>query len=268
MSLREIYGRTALIAGGSEGMGAAFAKHAASQGMDVVIVARRLEKLEATAKEIKKEYQVEVVPISCDLADPQAAQKIKAKLGERSINLVVYNAALSHIGRFEESELAYQNKILGVNVVSPVNFAYTFGESMLKDRKGAFVFMASIAGQQGSAYLSTYAATKSFNQVFAEGLWYEWREQGVDVIACLAGATKTPNYINSQAQKVAVIKPQEQSPEVVVKECFQKLGKRPFVITGIGNKLASFIMHRVLPRKWAIQIISRTTRKMYRIQAK
>jgi short-subunit dehydrogenase len=122
-----------------------------------------------------------------------------------------------------------------------------------------------LAGFQGSGFLAAYGASKAFNRVLAEGLWYEWKDEGVDVIACCAGATSTPGYIATQPEKSSLFAPKVQKPEEVVAECMQKLGKRPSYITGRGNRIASFIMQRVLPRKMAITIMGDTTRKMYRL---
>ena len=125
--------------------------------------------------------------------------------------------------------------------------------------------MGSLAGLQGAGYLSTYAATKAFDTILAESLWYEWQNKGVDVIACVAGATSSPNFLNTKPKKAGLIEPKVQTPEEVVAECFAKLGKQPRIITGFANRLASFFLHRILPRKLAIKIMGDTTRKMYEL---
>ena len=109
------------------------------------------------------------------------------------------------------------------------------------------------------------AASKAFIRVLAESLWYEWKGRGVDVIACCAGATATPNFIKTKPEKKGFFAPRVQLPEEVVMECFEQLGKRPSFISGRGNKVASFIMQRLMPRKMAIKIMGDTTRKMYRL---
>jgi short-subunit dehydrogenase len=136
---------------------------------------------------------------------------------------------------------------------------------MLKTGKGALIMMASLAGFQGSGFLAAYAATKAFSRVLAESLWYEWKSRGVDVIACCAGATATPNFINTKPEKTGFFAPRVQSPEEVVRECMNQLGKKPSFVIGRGNKLASFIMQKLLTRKMAINIMGDTTRKMYRL---
>lgn len=265
MSIKSKYGKLALIAGGSEGIGAAFARYLAADGMDLILVARRLEGLEIFAQELRSKYAVEITCISCDLASVDAAQKLKLAVGDKEVNLLVYNAALSFIGHFEENSLEHHTQIAQANMLTPMNLLQLFGQPMLKKRKGAMIMMASLAGFQGSGFLSVYAATKAFDRVLAESLWYEWKDRGVDVIACCAGATATPNFLNTKPEKTRFFAPKVQSPEEVVNECFKKLGKTPSFVTGTGNKIASFIMQRLMPRKAAIKIMGDTTKQMYRL---
>ncbi len=265
MSLKEKYGSCALIAGASEGIGAAFAHHLAAAGMDVVLVARRRDPLEALATQLAQQYNVGTTVITCDLADRDAAQQLQTALDGREINLFVYNAAIPYIGRFEDDSIAHHNQIAQANMVTPMNLTHILGASMLKKGKGAVILMASLAGFQGSGFLAAYAASKAFDRVLAESLWYEWKDRGVDVIACCAGATATPNFINTKPEKASLFAPKVQSPEAVVRECFQQLGKRPSYITGRGNRIASFLMQRLMPRKMAIKIMGDTTRQMYRL---
>jgi short-subunit dehydrogenase len=265
MSLVKKYGKTALVAGASEGIGAAFANYLAVEGMNLVLIARRKKPLQQLADELIAKYKIQVTCIPCDLADPSATQHIQTELAGKEIDLMVYNAALSYIGAFEKNTVENNNQIAMTNMVTPMNMAYFFGEKMLQKKRGAIIFMASLAGFQGSGFLSVYAATKAFNRVLAESLWYEWNSKGVDVIACCAGATATPNFKNTKPEKNNFFAPKVQLPEEVVKECFQKLGKQPSFVTGLGNKFASFIMQKLMPRKMAIKIMGHTTRKMYRI---
>jgi short-subunit dehydrogenase len=150
-------------------------------------------------------------------------------------------------------------------MITPLNMVHIFGEKMLERKKGAIILMTSMAGLQGSGYLSVYAATKAFLRILSESLWYEWKKSGVDIIGCCAGATSTPGYLNSNPGRTGFFTPRVLAPKEVVKECFRKLGRRPSFITGRGNRMASFIMHRILPRKMAVNIMGDTTRKMYRL---
>jgi uncharacterized protein len=128
------------------------------------------------------------------------------------------------------------------------------------------VLLSSIAGNQGSGFLATYAATKAFNKILAEGIWYEWKNKGVDVIGCCAGATITPNYIESRPKKVNLFAPKPQLPEEVVRECLSKIGKVPSFISGRSNKIACFLMNRIFSVKKSVNVMGDTTREMYQVK--
>ena len=265
MNLKQKYGNTALVAGASEGIGAAFATHLAAEGMDLVIIARRLQPLEQLADLLKNKFRINVKCISCDLSEFNATQLVEEALNGLDISLLVYNAALSYIGPFLKNSVEDHNRAAQLNMITPLNMVRLFGEKMSTRGKGAVVLMTSLAGFQGSGYLAVYAATKAFNRILAESLWYEWKNSGVDIIACCAGATATPGYKNSHPEKTGFFTPRVLDPEEVADECLKKLGKQPSFITGRGNRIASFIMQKIMPRKMAVNIMGDTTRKMYRV---
>jgi short-subunit dehydrogenase len=265
MNLKQKYGKTAMIAGASEGIGAAFTAFLAAEGMDLVIIARRHEPLQQLAGLLEEKFKVNVICIPCDLSDINAVQQIEEALNGKEINLLIYNAAFSYIGPFIKNSPDNHSRMARVNMLTPLNMLHTFGEKMLAKGQGAIILMTSLAGFQGSGNLSVYAATKAFIRVLGESLWYEWKNKGVDVLACCAGATATPGYINTNPENTGFLKPKVQAPEEVVIECFKKLGKRPSFITGRGNRIASFFMQKILPHRTAITIMGNTTREMYRL---
>ena len=171
------YGNTALIAGASEGLGAAFASYLGAAGMNLVLVARRKEHLEIFAADLKTRFNIDVDCIWCDLADVRATEYLQEAIGKKEINMLVYNAALSHIGAFEKQSLESYMKTTQVNMITPMKLFHMFGEVMLTKGKGALIMMASLAGFQGSGFLTVYAATKAFDRVLAESLWYEWKDR-------------------------------------------------------------------------------------------
>jgi len=266
MTFKEKYGQTALVAGASEGMGAAYAHALAARGFDLVLIARRKESLEAKASQISAQFGVKVLQVVCNLADADATEQIVEVIGNLPIDFLVYNAALSYIGPYVDTDITTHLNIAKVNMTTPLAMVHYFGKKMIERGKGGVVLMASIAGFQGSGYLSTYAATKAFNRVLAEGLWYEWKQKGVDVIACCAGATATPNYVNTNPGKASSLEPKPQLPEQVVEECLSKIGKVPSFISGTGNKLVTFLMQHIFSRKQAINMISDGMVKMYGIK--
>jgi short-subunit dehydrogenase len=265
MNIKQKYGATALVAGASEGLGAAYAHALASCGCNLVLIARRTEPLEIIAADLRDKYKIQVNTFSIDLSTPDASEVIIASLKGIEINFFVYNAAISHIGPFLTHPLREHEKITTANMMTPMKLVHHFGNEMMKKGKGGIVLMTSMAALQGGGFIATYSATKAFNLILAESLWYEWKNKGVDIIACCAGATTTPNFLNTKPGATGLIKPPLQSPEAVVKECLHKVGKTPSFVSGTSNKLASFFMHRLLPRKLAAIILGNTTKKMYRI---
>jgi len=266
MTFKDKYGPTALVAGASEGMGAAYAFALAARGLDQVLIGRRKQPLEETAQQITKQFGVKVVPVCCDLSDADVVKHITNAIGDLRIDFLVYNAASSYIGPYLATGLATHQEIAAVNMLTPLSMLNYFGGKMVERRRGGIVLMSSIAGFQGSGYLATYAATKAFSRVLAEGLWYEWRPLGVDVIACCAGATATPNYIKTKPGKASLLEPKPQLPEQVAEECLNRIGKTPSFVSGTGNKMVTFLMQHLFPRTKAITTMGDGMRKMYGIK--
>ncbi len=178
------YGPWAIIAGASEGLGAAFAESLAKRGVNLVLIARRLDKLEELKITLTDDYQIEIKLISIDLSDFQLARQFVSKLDE-DIGLLIYNAAYSPISYFKDIEEEDLSKIVDVNIKTPLMLSKLVSKKMLDRGKGGIVLMSSLAGNQGSPKIATYAASKAFNAVFAEGIWHELKKQGIDVLASL-----------------------------------------------------------------------------------
>lgn len=253
------YGPWAVVAGASEGMGAAFAMAIARRGLNVVLIARRPEALAETRRQIEERAQVEVRCITLDLGSPDAAARIREETASLEVGLVVYNAAISPVGLLLETPLEEQLQAIDVNVRGPLSLMHHFGQRMVAQGRGGLVLLSSLTAFQGSPYVSTYGATKSFNLSLAEGLWYELAPKGVDVLAVCAGATRTPNYLRKISNA-----PGELDPEDVVEEALRALPKGPLVIPGRFNRLASFLLRRFLPRRVAIRLMGDQTKKVSR----
>ena len=263
MSFQTQYGQWALVAGASEGLGACYAEELASRGLNLFLVARRAELLQTLSVHISNTYHVQVKILALDLSLSESIDHILQATNDLEIGLLIYNAALSAVGPFQDTALDAHIKELNTNVQAPLNLTYRLGKRMLAQGHGGIVLMSSLSAFQGSAYISTYAATKAFNIVLAEGLWEEWRTQGVDVLVCVAGAIKTPNYLASEPEKTGGLGDMTLEPAEVVRETLGALGKQPYVIPGRVNRISSFVMRHLLPRKTAIKFMGRILRGMY-----
>jgi short-subunit dehydrogenase len=260
---RQSYGPWALVAGASEGLGAAYAEVLAKRGLDLILVARRLALLQALATRLTGQYGISVRTLAFDLSQPFAAAQIAQESVSVEVGLLVYNAAFSAVGPFFEHSLDDHLREVDTNMRTPLGLVHSFGRRMLAAGHGGIILMASLSAFQGSAYISTYSATKAFNIVLAEGLWEEWRRSGVDVLACIAGAIRTPNYLASSPRHSGGIADATLEPELVVATALAALGHQPTVIPGWLNSLSSFVMRRVLSRKAAIRIMGNVLRGMY-----
>src|SRR5664279_4928749 len=154
MTLKQKYGSTALVAGASEGIGAAFAEYLAAEGMDLVLIARHIQPLQQFADFLQNKYKVTTICLSCDLAELNSTGQITDALNGKEISLIVYNAAQSYIGPFIKNTVKNHSRMAQVNMITPLNLLHVFGEKMVDRGKGAIILMSSLAGFQGSGYLS------------------------------------------------------------------------------------------------------------------
>ncbi len=254
----EKYGPYALIAGGSDGLGFAYAEALAKRGLSLVLIARQEKRLQAAADRLKEAYQVDVIPIVADMADINDVEaKIRALT--QPIGLLVYNAAFAPIGPFEEKTRAELDMAAAVNMRGPLLLSKLLSQPMIERGRGGIILMSSLAGTQGSPTLVTYAATKSFNAILAEGLWKELRPHGINVLACMAGAILTPGY--AQAETNSKPAPGSLRPEQVAETAVRALdkGKGPIVIPGAVNKIGRFALMRLLSRRAAIAVMGMNT---------
>jgi uncharacterized protein len=252
------YGTWALVAGASEGLGAAFAEELAKRGLNLVLIARRLENLEVLAKKLAEKYQIEIKCHSLDLADFAQIKHVVSQL-DADLGLFVYNAAYAPIGYFDSIPEESLERIVDVNIKTPLLLCKLMSVKMIEKGKGAIILMSSLAGAQGSPKIATYAASKAFNATLAEGIWYELKDHGIDVLACCAGAVSTPGYKNAQHSKEA---PGTLTADVVAAQTLNALGKGPTTIPGFTNKMAHFFMARLFPKKLAISIMGKNTKDL------
>jgi short-subunit dehydrogenase len=251
MSFADRYGPWALIAGASEGIGAAFARALAGRGVNLVLAARRREPLESLAGELS----VETVTVPADLATVEGRAAVSAAARDLEIGLVVVNAAYSPAGPFVEADPAETQRVIDLNCGALVSLAHAFLPPMVARRRGGLIAMSSAAGLQGGPSLSVYAASKAFGAVFAEGLWWELRRHGVDVTTCVAGAVSTPGLARAARRDA----PGTVSAEVVAETALRALGRGPRVVPGAFMRFSTALMARVLPKRTAIATMARAT---------
>jgi len=253
----------ALIAGGSDGIGEAFANYLAKEGYNLFLIARNQEKLDRVKANLQGNYKVEIVTLSVDMGREDAADTIMKACAGRSIRTLVTNAAYAPIDAFLSVPEQEHLQLINVNMRTPLSLIHRLGSRMKEVGPGRIIIMSSLAGFQGSSLITHYAASKAYLRILAEGLWAEFKNYGIEVITCCAGATATPSYLGSKPQNINKFAPPVLSAEQVVQECMSKLGKRPLLIPGKWNRLANFFMARIMSQKKATEIMSKNTEAMY-----
>ena len=251
----ERYGTWALVAGASEGLGAAYARALAGRGMSLVLVARRKALLDKLAEELRRSFGVEVRCYDGDLAVPGFRETLPAACSSIDVGLIVYNATHAPVGEFASAAVEDLMRVVDVNVRAPVALLRAFLPPMILRGRGAVVLMTSLAGNQGAPRIAAYAASKAFARVLAESLWRELENRGIDVVACCAGAVRTPGYAMTAGKDA----PGTLDPDQVVEQALRALGRGPLVIPGFVNRAASVFMTRLLPRRAAIAIMAGST---------
>ncbi|MFS4490113.1 MULTISPECIES: SDR family NAD(P)-dependent oxidoreductase [Dietzia] len=228
------YGPWALVVGGSEGVGAEIAFRLADQGVSSVLVARKAGPLEETAEAVRAKG-VECRVVSVDLTEPGATEGIAAACEGLDLGLLVLNAGANTYGsEFVESDMTQVQKVIDLNITSPMQIIRQFGPALKARGRGGIVVMGSMAGYLGHADMSVYSAAKAFSRVFVEGLWLEMREHGVDVVEVILGVVRTPAMIRAGLDMdlpgFTVSEPTEVAEEVLA-----SIGNGPIHVCGGEN---------------------------------
>jgi short-subunit dehydrogenase len=184
---------TALITGGSSGIGLELAREFAAHGHDLVLVARNLDQLEAAAGTIEGRFGVKVTVFSMDLSDPDSPQRLFDMVRNEGIDVdfLVNNAGFGLGGEFAETDVNRELDMIQVNVASLVHLTKLFVQPMLRRKSGRILNVASTAAFQPGPLMSIYYATKAFVLSFSEALAEELRNSGVTVTCLCPGATET-----------------------------------------------------------------------------
>lgn len=250
MNFSERYGPWAVIAGASEGTGRAFARRAAKQGLNCILIARREAPLRAVAEEIRGESGVECVIAAIDLSAPDASDRIVQAVGSREVGLYVNNAGADPNGaRFLEHDIANWLELVNRNVLTTMRVAHHFGRLMRARKRGGIIFVGSGACYGSSSYLSVYSASKAFDLCFGEGLWSELREADVHVLNLILGRTDTPAFRDLLARKGMPVPAGLASPDEVAEIGFARLPHGPVHNWGlrddeVGYAISSATMRR------------------------
>jgi short-subunit dehydrogenase len=247
-------GKWALVTGASAGIGAALAEELARGGTKLVLTARRRDRLDALAQWLTSAFKAQTEVIAADLADPGAPEKIFAFTQEKGIeiDLLVNNAGFGRYGEFPGAERQRLLDMVQVNCTAVVHLTHLYLHGMVKRRRGDVLIVASTASFQAVPYISTYAATKAFDLLFAEGLAEEMKPYGINVCALCPGTTESEFHVVARQEKF--IRDKGETAAKVAHTGLKALaGGKSYVISGLGNYLGAH-GERLVPRRFVTRI--------------
>ena len=250
----ERYGRVALVTGASSGIGRSFAEALAAKGMDLVVVARRAQRLHELAARLRPQHGVEVTVLEADLADAAAAQQIIEATASLDIGLLVSNAGYGFKGHYDSAEPSAMSEVLMVNCNAPMLLARGIVPRLRQRGRGGIVLTSSVEGFLGGPYSAVYAATKGFVNSLGEGLWAELTPEGISVLTLCPGATDT-EAARKQGIDPATLR-NLMSPDDVARLALENLDNGPVYVPSEHYR-ASFDHLLSMPRRDALMAMAK-----------
>jgi short-subunit dehydrogenase len=259
---REWQGKWALVTGASAGIGRALAEELAAGGTNLVLTARRKERLAELAGRLTDKDKIRTEVFVADLAEANAPEKIFAftKAKGIEVELLINNAGFGGYGEFSTQEIPRLLDMVQVNCSAVVHLTRLYLPGMVERRRGSVMILASTASFQSVPYLSTYAATKAFDLLFAEGLAEEMKPYGIQVCALCPGSTVSEFHeVAGQTQIASAMRNLETAEKVARTGLRALAAGKSYVISGTGNYLGAHAQ-RLVPRR----MVSRIAAGMFR----
>lgn len=255
--------RLALVTGASSGIGHAFATRLARDAYDLIVVARRRDRLEELAKRLSEAHGVGVEVLVADLAHPDQLREVEARIQrERTLELLVNNAGFGTAGAFAELDPDREENQIRLNVVALVRLTRAALPGMIERGSGSVINVSSVVAFQPDPYNATYGATKAFVNSFTEAVHEELRGSGVRVQALCPGATRTEFQQSAGLDTGKVPSFAWQSAEDVVAASLDGLRRGDLIcVPGLGNRLVS-TLSRVAPRAWTRRMAAGVAQRM------
>jgi short-subunit dehydrogenase len=261
MTFATKYGPWALVAGASDGVGAAFAAGLAQRGVNVVLLSRRQAVLDQVAADIGARTSAQTRTLVVDLARPNAASVIAAATNDLEIGFLVYCAGGDpDYQPFLANPIEAAEGMVHRNCMVPVQLCHHFAPAMVERGSGGIVIFGSGAGLAGGANMVAYGATKAFDMVFAEALWAELHDKGVDVLGLILGKTDTPALRQIEYSRGLISSPDEvpegaATADEIIAEAFENLHNGPTWMAGDMMRAAEQMM-ATLTRNQAVQLFA------------
>jgi len=252
--ISEWKGKWALVTGASAGIGVALAEELAAGGTHLVLTARRLDRLQEAAENLRNKHGVQTQVFAADLAKRDAPQRIFEFCKEKGlrIDLLINNAGFGQYGELPQVETQRLLDMVEVNCSAVVHLTRLFLPEMVARRGGDILILASTAAFQAVPFISTYAATKAFDLLFAEGLAEEMKPYGIRVCALCPGSTESEFHAVA-GQEQFTTKNQEPADKVARTGLKALAAGKSYAISGLGNYFGAH-SQRIVPRRMVTRI--------------
>jgi len=257
----EQYGPWALIAGGSEGVGASFAQKLAARGVNLVLTARKPGPLAVLASSLRDNYPIQVRTLEQDLTAGDMLERIRSVTDDIDVGLLIYNAgSVSGFSAFLDESLEGSLRMVRLGVVAPTTLAHHFGEKMRRRGRGGLILVGSMAGYAGAPDEIVYSAGKAYSRMLAEGLWYELKPYNIHVLGLILGLTRTPAMDRlGLAMSNPQFRPDE--PDTVADEGLEHLADGP--LWHVGGKAEGARYMSGLPRDQAVEFMAQGAKALH-----
>ena len=254
-----------VVTGASSGIGEALARRIARDRRNLVLVARRADRLATLAQELAKAHGIEAVTLPCDLMAPDGPASLVAELDRRGLEVewLVNNAGFGTFGRFHELPVERELDEIHLNVRAPVALAGLLLPGMVRRRRGAVVNVASVAGFGPMGLNATYSATKAFLIAFSEALAVDVEGTGVEVLCVCPGFTRTEFQEKAQIDTAQVPGFVWMTAEEVADQAVAAVGKRTVLVNGLLNRMMAAGL-RLAPRSLIARATVRTNARAAR----
>jgi short-subunit dehydrogenase len=246
----------ALVSGAArdQGLGYAFARQLAVEGLNLVLVDILDDELHARADELREQFGVEVRTATCDLGARAPYKTIEEAVGGLDIDVLVCNHMFTPADTppILDMPLETHSRMIDINARAYTNLIYRFDRDMRDRGRGAIIIVASGAGLTSAPYTAGYAANKAFQITLGEALWYELRGSGVDVLVMIGGLMNTQGDALAKYPQWMIAE-----PAPVVREVLSAVGRKPMVVPGFPNRAFLFAQTRLMSRRRTISSIGR-----------
>jgi short-subunit dehydrogenase len=264
MDFQERYGPWAIVAGASEGTGAAYTRQLAALGLNLILVARRAGPLDAIAEEVRASYGVECVTAAIDLSRADAVDAIISAVGSREVGLYISNAGADPNGsQFLDKPIDTWIDLVTRNLLNSIRCCHHFGGLMRERGHGGLILVGSAACYGSGPNLAIYSGVKAFDLCFSEGLWSELKPHGVDVLNLVMSTTDTPALRELLARNSLSVPPEAASADDVAALGLERLPHGPVQNWGLADDEIGWAGTSASQRRARVEMVTAMSKSVF-----